>query len=86
MEMYSRPAIASAKNLYIVQEAIAFWQEAHSSTLDWSQESMSEALLTGLCQQKGQVIRGWLAFKVFFQDSGERGAPALSTRWTRFRQ
>jgi hypothetical protein len=39
--------------------------------LDWSLESMSEALLTGLCQlghsgqQKGQGIRGWLAFKVF---------------------
>jgi hypothetical protein len=39
--------------------------------LDWSLESMSEALLTGLCQlghsgqQKGQGIREWLAFKVF---------------------
>ncbi len=65
MEMYSRPALVSTKNLYSIQEATALWQEAHSSTLDWSQESMSEALLTGLCQQKGQVIRGWLAFKVF---------------------
>jgi hypothetical protein len=33
--------------------------------LDGSLESMSEALLTGLCQQKGQGIRGWLAYKVF---------------------
>jgi len=54
-----------AKNLCGVQEVIALLQQIHSGALDWSLESMNEALLTRLCQQKGQGIKGWLAYKVF---------------------
>ncbi len=53
------------KNRDSVQEAIALRQQAHSGVLDSSLERMSEALSTGLCQQKGQGIKGWLAYKVF---------------------
>jgi hypothetical protein len=45
-----------AKNLGCVQGAIALTQQAHSGTLDWSLESISEALLTGFASRKDKGL------------------------------
>jgi hypothetical protein len=54
MGMYCVPGReATPKTCAAFKKLLPLAQHTHSGTLDWSLESMSEALLTGLCQQKG---------------------------------